>query len=39
MFSKRDLGLLGFLGVTALFLIFGAHGLADGKLHVYFLDV
>lgn len=39
MFSKRDLGLLGFLGATALFFIFLVHGQTDNKLHVYFLDV
>ena len=38
-FNKKDWITLGTLVLIAVFLFVGGHSLADGKLHVYFLDV
>lgn len=38
-FNKKDFVILGTLALIAIFLLISGHTLADGQLHVYFLDV
>lgn len=37
--NRKDFLILTGLAIIALLLVVGTHGLADGKLHVYFLDI
>jgi len=38
-FNKKDWIILAGLALVAVLFVVGGHGLADGKLHVYFLDI